>query len=229
MKRRITAEAMWTEVDKKDGEEKQKSKRFDIMKGEKVYLSGMAKNMPIIRVTRDFSGMEQDVFHATTLSNIEATQTKTPDEDKPPSASSVPKKFAFVVKDGKEEDIEIVSQWAKCLSTSSAPSNVTKNAIAKSFVAMASVSDLLPNYTADDLTIVKRASRIEVWTNRDFPAGTLVLSADTAEVKDRYGTHTAAALAGGGKHPHGKKYVFDGRLRQQPGIRIVRVVRMRER
>ena len=57
------------------------------------------------------------------------------------------------------------------------------------------VSNLCPKYTADDFTIVKLNGNYKVFANRDFPKGTIMLSPDSNEIKDRHSTKLSCAWA----------------------------------
>ena len=65
----------------------------------------------------------------------------------------------------------------------------------------------------------KGAWKCEVWANRDFQAGELIIGAISTDLKDRMWTYGAAALIGvpqqgPSSHPEGKNLALDGRGRQ---------------
>ena len=82
----------------------------------------------------------------------------------------------------------------------------------------------LPKLTSKDLVVCHRqnekgAWKTEVWTNRDFQAGELLLGAMSTDLKDRMWTYQASVVIGlpqqgPYRHPEGKHLALDGRNRQ---------------
>ena len=57
---------------------------------------------------------------------------------------------------------------------------------------------------------------LEVWTRRAFSAGSLILTPQTTEYKDRYFTYSRSVLAKSPEEHVGKRIVLDGRLYGMP-------------
>ena len=60
--------------------------------------------------------------------------------------------------------------------------------------SLRTVLDKLPTFGPSDLIVIKRANECEVWTNRSFKVGELVLAPETNEIKDRNWSQGHAAL-----------------------------------
>ena len=82
----------------------------------------------------------------------------------------------------------------------------------------------LPKFTPKDLVVCHRqnskgAWKTEVWANRDFQAGELIIGGISTDLRDRMRAYSAAVLIGlpqqgPSRHPEGKNLALDGRNRQ---------------
>ena len=106
--------------------------------------------------------------------------------------------------------------WEKMLPEKSLEVRVRQLHTSTSFVMQQVLSAVTP-MTSKDLLVVSRGSSVEIWTNRDFPAMSLVLAPECSEIKDKYWTAGRSVMAKNGSALHpgpGKKHVvLDGRLR----------------
>ena len=74
-----------------------------------------------------------------------------------------------------------------------------------------SVADNLPKHSQKDLLIVKRKTEYEVWTLKDFKAGSLMLAPVSSEIKQRFWTAGRAAIVKDTFKDN--PMVIDGRIR----------------
>ena len=79
------------------------------------------------------------------------------------------------------------------------------------------VAECCPDLDTSDLTVVRNGDSYEVWTARDFKAGTLMICPETTEVKQRHFTRTRSALVHTNSGEQGlKQFFLDGRVRSNP-------------
>ena len=114
-----------------------------------------------------------------------------------------------------DRDAEIVSDWPKHLCSDDV--DIKKQRVKESLgFVLKCVEDQTPVLTQDDVLVVRRNKVLEVWTNRDFAKGTLILAPTTTEYKDRYFTVGRSALVQQEDIlKQGRHLVLDGRLRSQ--------------
>lgn len=81
----------------------------------------------------------------------------------------------------------------------------------------ARVAECCPAFDTSDLTVARNGSSYEVWTARDFKAGTLMLCPETTEVKQRHFTRARSALVNTNSGEASlKNFFLDGRVRSNP-------------
>ena len=122
-----------------------------------------------------------------------------------------------------QAEVRVEKQWDKCVADED---DVVRVWALKGQVAMGLkiLYDNLPKFTPKDLVVCHRqnskgAWKTEVWANRDFPAGELMIGAMSTDLRDRMWTYNASVLIGlpqqgPSKHPEGKNLALDGRNRQ---------------
>ena len=79
--------------------------------------------------------------------------------------------------------------------------------------SMLQVNDLCPIYTKDDITIIKRGDTLQLYANRDFVQGELLIAPDGLELRDRSYCHSKACFVNSvvDHHPERRHIMIDGR------------------
>lgn len=198
-----------------------KKQRADVQKGSETVITGVCGGLPVVEFTRVFGKHRYTAAVATKISNLSLFEPSSGSASTkpPPSSSSAPKGHAYLVKDGDDEVVEIVPQWHK---HTVAHDTAFQQVYLKHMIGfqMKTISTVLPEYTAEDFTVVKRGAAVEVWTARKFKAHELMLAPETTEFKDKYWTGNRAVIAGNTEtlnpvrdRSMPKSILCDGRLR----------------
>ena len=112
----------------------------------------------------------------------------------------------------------VVLEWAEKQTTSPADKSGKMRRLRNvvSF-ALSTVVDLCPAYTKQDITIARRDSTVEVYANRNFAKGELMLAPDATELRDRAYSGLKCAWVGNvaDVHPEKRHIVIDGRMCSQ--------------
>jgi hypothetical protein len=122
------------------------------------------------------------------------------------------------VKSTEGEDMEIIKDWPTMESLTHVSGLAHRVKVMASFsLYLAGLAS--PTYTAKDLTVVRRGSQYEVYTNREFEKFEIVLVPDTTEIADRHWVCngiTVLANNGATHHPEKRNVALSGRLRNSP-------------
>ena len=167
---------------------KEKSHRADIDKDTVVVLSGFIGEspdiMPVIKVEHTVDGAVREVLHKVSDKVIEAYKPRGPTDEPPRKRAKRNNQIAYVHDVGGEDD-EIVQfkDWPRMIERESLTRDLNK-AVLRFGMGLAYQEAKLPK--ADDITIITRngGKQVECWANVDFKPGTLMLVAESSEIKD---------------------------------------------
>ena len=211
MNRRITVEFA-------NGKKAGETVRKDVAKGEVVHIKGALKkkDLIVIVVKKFIDGRECEAEHATARSNLEVAVVATGGV---PAADAkkvkAPPGLSFMV-DDKTSALSQVNNWPSCIAFDQSETRFNRLKH-RCFVALESVHLTMPKWGKEDLTLVRRNGKfnVEVWTNKDFAARTMMFAPESNDMRDRFFTQANSVLLDGceQQHPQRKKVIVDGRWR----------------
>ena len=203
--------------------------RKDVKEGTRAVITGVvdgSDNKAVVRFEAEVSKQIMYSDHMLDLDRIKlipkaatandsGTAGKGNDRDGavPGSIDALPKHMKWLANE-KSSTIEIVSGWERS-QTFHDQKVLSHHFGATCGFLLNNVLAQMPKYSEKDILIVKRDAKYELYTARDFPANTLVLAADSTEIKFKFWTFNRCALLGNGRlSPSGHKHaVLDGRIR----------------
>ena len=193
------------------------NERKDVPAGSRAVIKGFADDGIVctFEIAQGSSGRAKAVDWKCVPSNLQVAvgavggEAADPAQEKP----GVDSKFAFL----GEGVHEIYQDWETHLLSNEDASDIAR---AKTLVGFTldNLVKALPTFTSKDFAIVKRDAELEVWTLRDFKAGTIIFAPEAFEVKPRFWTAGRAAIAKNSYVASGDKrpLVIDGRVRAAP-------------
>lgn len=185
----------------------------DITVGMCGFIKGEIGGEPIVTFSKRFGKVDKSVDGKVHINNLKlaaaaghakaAKNDKTKDGDeadggdqgKGGDSSKLPKNLSWLVDKSAEqpEALEVVQGWAKTQARDHEDMQVKMLHGLLGF-ALGPVIQTTQKLDTADLTLVKRNGDLEVWTTRDFAAGTLVLAPETNEWKSRNWSLSASTI-----------------------------------
>ena len=207
---------------------KRKTFRKDAQVGDQSWVQGVAcvnkQYRPLCEFACDFDGHEVKALVAMKPSSLKvgSLEVKKGAKETTAASSQVLKGFEFL--GTSDKPTEVVKHWKGKLTSADVKS---EHSYIHSYIghALRSVTCAVPTFTEDDLHIIIRGGKTEVWTARPFKKGELVLAPCSTEYKDRYWTYNKAAIVSDSEKFSansalaGKQIVIDGRLRHNVGAK----------
>jgi hypothetical protein len=185
----------------------------DVTVGMTGFIKGETGGEPIVTFTKRFGKVDTSCDGKVNINNLKlavaAASDKPAKNDKPKDgdeadgadqsnvadASKLPKNLSWLKDKSAEKPdaLEVVQGWAKTQARDHEDMQVKLLHGLLGF-ALGPVIQTTQKLDTADLTLVKRNGDLEVWTTRDFAAGTLVLAPETNEWKSRNWSLSASTI-----------------------------------
>ena len=204
--------------------------RKDVNKGTETYIKGLTEGSKIICMFElEHEEKQHKVDVAMNYKNLTLTDEAPKKGDDAsgsgggkkvvgPAQTTLGKAYAFLDAIPTKGKISISENWSVNLCDSDPKFQNLMLQWDIGFM-MHQMSKLVPKLTADDLIIINRDNKFEVWTAKAFKAGSLMISPLSSEIKDRFWTQGRASLVDNSaalNRDGQKSFVIDGRLRASP-------------
>jgi len=191
--------------------------RKDFAKSTEVFVKGYAVDKVVVHFEAMFGKVRKSADVALKISNIKLLEQKLGDENKVSSTKWM-KSYPFLAKDGCTAEVVPLATWDQKLMANDQKiqAEYKKSSIGFVLDNLLHCTDTLAH---DDLLVAKRGANYEVWTLRDFKAGSLTLVPESTELKPRFYTADRSVICKNTTDPASedkRPFLIDGRVRANP-------------